>query len=757
MDEHEPQTAGAKRVREQVPPEQWAEKVREAEERLRLLRAVAARREESGESWRKCLAAVAPDTGWSKYRHWCRCYAGREGPAWERVLDRRVAPPPAPSIPEAVLRAACMLRRLDRSINCEDTRRLLREEFGAEFQVSDAWLRRRWAEAGLGHVPKDDCGPVGERVEHFHGGGALALVAAADAETGVSMALAQAALAAGSEWAELQGEVTAREEAEDERDDSGRFTAAYNAHWRAGHAAGERDERWTSDKAKRQTRTLADLPVLGHRQETLAYKLLCMGACALLTQRRGFDGLDGPSGSWLGVLGGVAYMPATLDKALAQLGYLGVDGALWDAHAGLWALQSQRWSAPEPGWVQTAAYIDATADPYWTRQFARSGKVSRVGRVMPCLTRVALTSGAGVPLLVETHPGAVSLKKRLWPMLSHLDEVLGPGGEVGRLTIVDSEAGTAGSMWTLHEQADRLFITVLKGNTRKGARIYDEGVWLPYRGRDELREVTVDLNGRGAPEEGITVRGVEMRRESRRPVTTLFATNAAADELDAEQVARAYLARWPNGEQLFRDSRNGIGLDRSHGYGGGEVLHVALETKLEQAGRRAESAKAALEQAKATHTELAQATAGIDAAARRKTLALADKEVRRATSALAQKEATRAALDTLPRTIYERDTGRDSVMTCLKLTLAMLIEFVLREYFGGYGLEWRTFIEQFVALPVTVRTTVNRCLYQIEPNPRQPANMVYLAQALREVNARRIHRDGRLLVFELVGFDGPGS
>ncbi|MCP4661407.1 MAG: hypothetical protein GY856_38885 [bacterium] len=757
MDEHEPQTEETRSVREQVLPEDWAERVREAENRVLLLRSVADRHEETGESWRRCLAAVSPDTGWSKYLHWRRCSDCRQGPAWERLLDRSVPPPPAPAIPEAVVRAACMLRRLDRSINCDDARTLLREEFGAELEVSDAWLRRRWAEAGLGHVPNEKHGPVGEEVERFHGGGALALLTAADAETGASLALARAVLTAGAVRAEQQGEVTPREEHADERDERGRFTAAYNGHWREGHGTGERDERWASDKAKRMTRSLADLPVLGHRQETLAHKLLCMGASALLTERRGFDGLDGPSGAWLGVFGGVAYMPATLDKALAQLGYLGTDAALWATHGGLWAFYSKLWSDPEPGWVQTAAYIDATSDPYWTRQFARSGKVSRVGRVMPCLTRVALTSGAGVPLLVETHPGAVSLKKRLGPMLAHLDEVLGPGGEVGRLTIVDSEAGTAGAMWALHEQADRLFITVLKGNVRKGARVYAEGAWLPYRNRDEVREVVVDLAGRGAPKGGITVRGVEMRRESRRPVTTLFATNAAADELGAEQVATAYLARWPHGEQLFRDSRNGIGLDRSHGYGGGEVTHVALETKLEQVSRRVERAKTSLDEAKATRTELAEATTGIDAAARKKTLALADKEVRRATSTLAQQEATRARLDTLPRTIYERDTGRDSIMTCLKLTLSMLIEFVLREYFGGYGLEWRTFIEQFVALPVTVRTTNNRRLYQIEPNPRQPENMIYLAKALREVNARRIHRDDRLLVFELVGFDEPGS
>lgn len=755
MDEYEPVTDGAKELRGRLTAEQWAGRAREAKEYALIVEGVLSRREETGESRRKCLAAAAPETGWSKYLHWCRRIKGFDGPLWERLLDGRVPPEPK-RIPEAVMRAACLLRRVDRSINCEAARKALREEFGADLGASDAWLKRQWAKAGLRHVAKGR-GAVGERVEHFHGGGGLALLAAADAETGASRALAEAVLAAGSERAEFQGEVTPREEAEGERDERGLFTAAYNTHWRAGCAPGERDARWAADEAKRASRSLADLPVLGHRPATLAHKLLCMGASALLTQRRGFDGLDGPSGSWLGVFGGVAYMPGTVAKALTQLAYLGIDGALWQSHGGRWAEHSKRWSAQGPGWMQLAVYIDATSDPYWTRSFARSGKVSRTGRVMPCLTRVALTSGAGVPLLVETHVGAVSLKKRLGPMLGELDEALGPGGEVGRLTIVDSEAGTAGAMWALHDHADRLFITVIKGQVGKGARIRDEGPWLPYRDRDEVREVVVDLDGRGAPEGGITVRGVEMRREGRRPTTTLFATNAAADELDTASVPTAYLGRWPNCEQLFRDSRHGLGLDHSHGYGGGEVTHVALETKLEQARRRVESAKATLEQADATRAELAEATAGIVASARKKTLALADKDVRRARTALAKLEAKTATLETMPRTIYERDTGRDSIMTCLKLTLAMLIEFVLREYFGGYGLEWRTFVEQFVNLPVTVRTTNKRRLYQIEPNPRQPENMVYLAQALREANARKIHSHGRLLVFELVGFDGPGS
>lgn len=253
------------------------------------------------------------------------------------------------------------------------------------------------------------------------------------------------------------------------------------------------------------------------------------------------------------------------------------------------------------------------------------------------------------------------------------------------------------------------------------------------------------------------MRGVEMRRASRRPVTTLFATNAAPTDLDAAAVVDAYLARWPNVEQLFRDGRNGIGLDRSHGYGGGEVTHVALESQLERAERRIAHAEAARGRASATRQELAAATATLDASARNKAVALADKALRQATANVAQQQAKKAALDTMPRVIYQRDTGRDSVMTCLKLNLCVLIEFVLREYFGSLDIEWRTLIEQFVALPLTVRTTKTRRLYQIHANPRQPDNMVRLAEAVQRINARNIRHDGRLIVFELCGLPAPGS
>ncbi|MCP4654602.1 MAG: hypothetical protein GY856_04180 [bacterium] len=754
-----PETEQAQVVRAAVSDERWELLLQDAQRRAEVVEATAARREETGESWRICLAAVAPDLHWATYLHWRRRYEARQGPAWERLLDERLPPPPTP-ISQEVRLAACMLRRADRSINGERARMLLIDEFGVDGgDISDSSLRRIWAAAGLTYeAPTEEGRVVGEECEHFNGGGGLALIAAADVELGASMSLAAAALEEGGLWAELQGDVVPFEEWEGERDDHGRFTPTYNSRWRALVEPGSADGRWATDKQKRQHVDLGELATLSSKPEKLAARLLCMGVTPLLTERRGFAGLEGPAGAWLGAMGVHAYMPATLSKSLAELGLLGVDQALWEDHAQRWVEASKRWTASGPAWMQWAIYIDATQDPYWTRNFAKSGKVSRVGRVMPCLTRIAISSGAGVGLVAATHAGAASLKKELLPLLERLDLYLGPGGEVGRLTVIDSEVGTAGLMWALHDKADRIFITVLKGQVLQGATIEPTGDWQSYRERDELREVQVGLNGKGAPKDGILVRGVEMRRpDSRRPLTTLFATNAAPEDLATEEIATAYLSRWPLQEQLFRDGRNGGGGNRSHGYGGEYVTHVALDTKLERAERSVRHAERRRAKADATQqtirTEGQERKDPVARAARE----LAAKEARRREKGLERAEGQLQQLRSMPREIYARDTGRDSIMTCLKMSVLMLIEYVLKEYFGGLRMEWRTFIDQLVALPVTVRTTRHIRRYQIHANPRQPTRMDELRAACAEVTRRRIPVDDRRLVFEVVDPPAGGS
>jgi hypothetical protein len=740
-----------------MSPERWQREVGLAEARVEGVEGVLGERQPE-ESLRSAQQRVVPEVPWATWLNWRRRYEGGSGPPWERLLDGRV-PPPTQRIPEPVRVAARALRRSNRSMSAEAAREHLVAEFGEEGAISDTSLKRIWAEAGLSYErPAVGGAAPGEEVTHFSGGAGLALLGAADTELGLSRSLGEAALAAGARAKAAQREVQPEATGVEERNERGQFTAAYNEAWRTGVEPGTADGRWAPEAVKRGHRALCELDTLKQSPERLGKKLLCMGATPLLTERRGFEGLVGLPGQWLELLEAPAYMPATLSKSLAELALLDVGEALWDTHARAWFEVSGRWSQEGPSWLRLVAYIDATQDPYWTQRYALSGKVSRVGRVMPCLTRVALCSGPGVPLLVETHAGTASLKRQVPLLLDRADRELGVG-EVGRLTVLDAEAAHAELLMALRDKG-RLFITVLKGAAAKAATIQTEGASTSYRERDELRELTLRLRGQGAPEGGLELRGVQMSRlGGRRPKSTIFITNASADELETPQIAEAYLSRWPHQEQLFRDARNGGGLQHSHGYGGDNVTHLALPTQLERAKATVVRTEKTLRLAESVEYDLADAQAAGDETAQTLTqeaLATAVKQAKQARTALDKARANLERLETMPREIYRRDTGRDTIATCLKLTALMLVDFVLKEYFGGLKMEWRRFIEELIPLPVTRRVSKARVLFQIHANPRQPERMAQLRQACDVINARKLRRDGRALRFEVLEPSGRG-
>jgi len=547
MSDLEPHDEWAKTIRDQVSDERWDRLVSDALRRVEVLDSVAAEQAGNDKSWRKSLKAKHPDLPWSTFVNWKRKLNNREGEPWERLLDRRLPPVPA-KVPEEIGRAACLLRRADRAVSCDRARELLVAQFGEAGRISDSSLRRIWSAAGLEYeAPPEVEGQIpGEEVTYYNGGAGLALLGAAEAELGTGPKLAAAAIAAGKRRAEKQGSVEEAVEPEGSRDERGRLNGIYNSWWREDIEPGQSDARWLSDASKRQQRDLSLLPTLQARPKNLASKLLCMGLMPLVTERRGFVGLEGPAGGWMELAGIYPYMPRTLDKELTELGLLGVDDALWRTHARQWQEHAQRWAADGPAWLRLVVYVDASLDPYWTRHFALSGKVSRVGRLMPALDRVALTSGPGIPLIMQTHAGTVSLKKALVPLLRKIEGWVGEG-ELGRLTIIDAEMANVGVLWTLAQELDRGFVTVLKGAALDTVERRDFGPWQPFRERDEVRELVVVLRGKGGPEGGFEMRGVEMRRPgSRNEHTTLFLCNWDRAEIPAVDVASAYLSRWPN-------------------------------------------------------------------------------------------------------------------------------------------------------------------------------------------------------------------
>ena len=160
---------------------------------------------------------------------------------------------------------------------------------------------------------------------------------------------------------------------------------------------------------------------------------------------------------------------------------------------------------------------------------------------------------------------------------------------------------------------------------------------------------------------------------------TLFVTNAAINDLSTKQIVALYLDRWPKQELFFRDARNGGGLNRSHGYGGAFVQNVAMEERRASAKRSVTQAERRHDRARGMSEQIHEATEPLKVPIRREVRKLAKAQQRTIGKHVVTRNAARDRLDSMPDTIYERDTTRDSIMTCLKVTALSLIEYVARE------------------------------------------------------------------------------
>jgi len=751
-------------LRRKMSPERWTKEVEKAHERLWVVLEVEQLYAAGHGGRAACLREAVPGRHWSTYRYWRTCLAERNGPEWERLLDARVPPSPeSPSIEVRVVVEA--VKRAMPRISYEEVRRVLLEQFGESGRLSDSTLYRIWRRVDLVRPELGDPGRF-EKVESFSGGAGAALVGAAETEFGIMKAIAQAALEAGDVLAQAQQGGEPRDP-HSGRDERGRFTASYNHAVREGVKPGQADSRWDSDNTKRQRRDLSTLAVLGLAPETLAQRLLVMGMAPMMGNLRGFDGLEGPRGLWLQLAGPQAYRPATIDKTLSELGQLGVDEAMWAEYGRRWAPKATEWAEGAEHWRTLVRYLDISGEPYYTKRFALSGKVARVGKVMPCLDRVTLTGGPGVPLRMRTFPGSQSLRKHLRELLAEEGAALrdNDSEENFWITVVDAEAAQAGLLAELCELPSHCFITVVKGNIRKGVKFLEEGPWECYRQRDRIREVTVSVFGQGAPKEGLTLRGVEMEREnSRHPHRTLFVTDAAESFLTTSEVVDAYLSRWPNQEQVFRRARHGAGMEHSHGYTGDYVTHVALEKKVADAKLRVERSQAAVEKAKVRRDEAAELKLAHKGTPQGKLTRQVAKEAdRKMTQAESRHQAaleTVESLATTSDTIFERDTTRENIVTATTMSVMMLVEWVLREFFGGIRMELPTFLHYFFHLPVEVRTTWQRVLYRIDVRGLSQAKVDMLRIACEEITRRKIRRDERWLKFEIAeswakSRDGP--
>lgn len=749
-------TEQIQKLQSQLSPACWEQRVEQARYRLSIVESLL-NHHPSGCLSRAGVREVAPGVSWGNARRWWDWYHNREGEPLERMFDRR-QPEKSWEVPVAWKSVVHVLCRQQPSLTFEEIREALVAEFGQDAMLSDSTLRRIFRDIGFHN--RSFSSHTTERVTELSGGGGLILVLAAMIETGELHQMAEAII----NLAETQQ--SPKEQILDDpsgRDERGHFTPAYNHNRLA--TLGEHGLQQSIDE-QRPHKELTRLRLTSMSIRTLEHHLRCLTVLPLLTDRRGVSGLNGPAGAWLEILSPVAYLAATVGRTLTELKWLEAASVMWDSHARSWLALSQKWAGED--WMQAVFYVDATKDPWWTQHFAKSSKVSRTGRVQPCLTRTVFTSGPGVPIIAEVVSGHADLSTQMFNMMNMTDKILGES-RVSRVTVVDAECCERKVLRLFQGIPNYDVVTVLKGPLAVGKKLENMGEWMNYRERDWLREAEVNLEP--AKASVLKLRVVEMvRPDSRHPKSTWFITTADIHRLSTQAVADVYLKRWPFQEDLFRRGRNGIGLEHSSGYGVKKVAHVAIVGKREVADQKLQRATQFLQEAKQDENRAASllnaAQARLEERSQANPTELNGRHelgVRLASQRLKNyQQACRCAsqtqlkaneevqkLQSMPDEIYVRDTALDAITTCLKMMLLALLEFICQEYLEQYRLMPRTFIEAWMFLPVTIRQQQHCIIYEIAKNTRDPAMTRILERALECITALKLRIDGRLLVVRL--------
>jgi hypothetical protein len=99
------------------------------------------------------------------------------------------------------------------------------------------------------------------------------------------------------------------------------------------------------------------------------------------------------------------------------------------------------------------------------------------------------------------------------------------------------------------------------------------------------------------------------------------------------------------------------------------------------------------------------------------------------------------------RTIRQLDVAQDQILTAAKLTALQLIAFVLRVYLLAIPMTPETFLSRVFCLRgrKEIEPEVERIVFY--QNPRDPEVTAALEDACRRLSARKLRRQGRLLLY----------
>lgn len=780
---YEPTSPKLLRVRSRVTEATWQKRVAQASRDEAVIRQILAE-EKQGQSLNQAIARVVPP----ERRSWAlRRIPGYRAEGFEALIDART--PREPEVSMACRQVVQTAREMDPRVSPNEVLKLLHKQRIAPLP-SESTIKREFARVDERRKyarKKARAQGAAEVIELPLAGAELLM--AAEQETRGMAALAEMVLQL-SEQAQQEGQGQEPEADVENRDERGRFTARYNQQRR--RKPGEQIASYlrpAEDKGQGKVPTWPRF--VQEDGETLLAKIQMLTMGWMVARSKGWDALRSPEAAGLEGVVGFAYMPSTLSKfvsALAQSGaaewFLQTVGNHWHQVA-----QEQDGTAG----AMAVLYIDNHSKEVWSSLFTQSGKVGRRSRVMPCITTTYAHTGAGTPVVLSTQSGAAPLAPRVAELVVQAEEVL--GDEVRRAVVIDAEGSTF-DLLEAFTKTHRIIVTPLRPSRAPELKLrYSRGSYYrPYREHDELRIAACTLVHRS------TGRRLELHalliRRAHRESDTVLLTTGINEGMEGRKLADLYYQRWPVQENAFKEGGS-MALDKHRGNCGVMVANVAVITEIERLAEQNERDEAALDELygqreelerKATQTSQQAERANKKRATRRRhldaliergqtqgktfagaavshqqALVVAEQAQGAAQAAARALEVNQAATAKLEqrlgdrgerlrhldnkRTIRQLDVAQDQILTAAKLTALQLIAFVLRVYLLAIPMTPEIFLSRVFCLRgrKEIEPEVERIVFY--QNPRDPEVTAALEDACRRLSARKLRRQGRLLLY----------
>ncbi len=794
-------------LKSRLSPEVWAKREHDARQAEKLMKALAAKLEAGDMSFSEAVREVMPASkrSWAvrRWPKWKRhgldgLFDLREPPkaplskrCEELIVGARLGNPRL-TVDEALkvlveggikkLPSASTVKRLIHNADC---RRSYYKKKDRDVATADGDGETIGQE--VEGETKGGQGDV-EVVELELAGGEL--LKAAELEVGVITALTDeieglaAEVKAGSGSEEKSGDGALRDE--------GKLTAEYNRA-RAREESQQIASYLRPAPERGRHKVAADFSFIAQSREAVRRKVGGLIYEPVVNPGRGWDGLRSPAGELLGSLAGYPYMPATLQKMASELAQLNAGPRLVTTVGIRWhKVATEHWG--EPGEI-AAFYVDNHAKEVWSGLFTKAGKVSHRSRVMPCITTTYVQTGAGTPVVVESRSGSSPLAPQLGALVERAELRL--GHDVRRAVVIDGE-GSVFDILESFQRQHRVIVTVCRATQLRELELrYGPGSYYrPYRDHDELRVAQATLRHKSTARE-LEIGTLLVRRDGRESPMVLLTTGLELG-FKGRALADLYFERWPLQENFFKDGV-ALGLDRHRGNCGRMVTNVAVATELESLDVRLVEAEAklglltkqlpSLEEA-AKRAESSHREADLELSVRRQEvdrLVAASDEGSRTLSealvahhaALVEVESTGPALKQATEQLVEHRTKRekthdsivkmsgriaelepmrmirqldvslDTILTGMKLALALLIVFVLREYVPSDRMSTETFLNRLVTTRGRRELTKHRERIVFYANPRDPRINAALTEACDQLNRRGLVRDDRELRFAM--------